>query len=724
MSVSSSYAGDSQRGALIAADSKARSRLHQSSSAKELHTGAGSTHLANQPTADQAWTHSTDPLPAGFPPADRSVPEVYQASYIPFAAPLRMPSIDQLARQGSTAASLGQAGSPGDLLRVGSPLTPAPTVSVSYSELDWPTSELPPQAESVVETHKLRVDSLKGATFVNQYIIIKTIGFGAFGKVKLCLNSQDHRLYAIKLINKATLKRNRLHRTSSTGPRPKSDVGEVMQEIAVMKRLRHPNIVRLVEVIDDPEGSKLLLVMEYVEGGPLMASPAVAEQRCMPEVVARKYFRDVIQGLDYLHFNRVVHGDLKPENMLLAADGRVKISDFGSAHVFARGDTMLRTAGTPAFLAPEMCEGKAYHGRVADLWALGICLYMFVFGVVPFKADTILRLYEEVKTAPLRFPGEPAASKPLRDLLRRMLEKDAGKRLSMAQIMAHPWVSHQGSLPLVSMNEADPSSCSAALAHNARVEQESQQGLDRLVQMLSPLFHARGYEAAVNLAAQGSTADTIFYIEEGQVEISYDKQHADEDFVDGEESDDSDASVDSTSTASEASSGSSPMAGSLLQRLGSTASLEGRTSTPRRQATMLRTMLQATVRAAQFVTSTRLATREKTIITTRGPGDFIGEVAIFEQRGGAASWATNVRAKTPVTALVLTQDDLRTLLQRTPEAEIEVRAAMAQRKSELLKMETLERIAGFQRDLERELELSDALAKQAETGASDVQPTS
>lgn len=89
------------------------------------------------------------------------------------------------------------------------------------------------------------------------------------------------------------------------------------------------------------------------------------------------------QGLDYLHSKNIVHGDLKPDNMLLASDGRVKISDFGSARMVDHGHTTVRTMGTPAFLAPEMCEGAPYHGEVADIWALGICLYMFVYGTQP-----------------------------------------------------------------------------------------------------------------------------------------------------------------------------------------------------------------------------------------------------------------------------------------------------------------------------------------------------
>ena len=87
-----------------------------------------------------------------------------------------------------------------------------------------------------------------------------------------------------------------------------------------------------------------------------------------------------MQGIDYMHSMGVTHGDIKPDNLLLGADGRVRICDFGSARQCAPDDVMIRTVGTPAFFSPEMCDGRPYSARGADVWALGVCLYIFVFG--------------------------------------------------------------------------------------------------------------------------------------------------------------------------------------------------------------------------------------------------------------------------------------------------------------------------------------------------------
>lgn len=214
------------------------------------------------------------------------------------------------------------------------------------------------------KTLHLRADA-SGNVHLNQYVVIKDLGQGAFGKVKLCLNTHTNRLCALKCINRRSLRRKfglGLAR-GGTG----ADTG-LQREIAIMKKLVHPNVVRLYEVIDDTTGQYMFMALEYVPGGPVY-DPTRYGGEGMGEELARHYLREICRGLDFLHVNGVVHRDLKPDNLLVKQDGTVKICDFGVSELFeydeagddsGRGrvslDYMTTTAGTPAFQAPELIE--------------------------------------------------------------------------------------------------------------------------------------------------------------------------------------------------------------------------------------------------------------------------------------------------------------------------------------------------------------------------------
>ncbi|BBN00703.1 hypothetical protein MPTK1_2g01330 [Marchantia polymorpha subsp. ruderalis] len=269
-----------------------------------------------------------------------------------------------------------------------------PIVAQHFAQLESPTAETVSEFADgskrlLSTTSRLRrtTDSV-GLKYVNQYIVIKVLGCGTYGKVKLCLNTMDCKLYAVKIVHRKWLTRRSLGGTTE-------NVGQgAMREIAIMKKLNHPNIVALHEVIDDPSKRKLYLVLEYIEGGPILGND---KWRPFPEEKARSFFRDMCKGIDYLHFNKVVHRDLKPGNLLQTLDGKIKISDFGVSHMFEQeSDSMHDTAGTPAFLAPEICSGGQCQGRPADLWSLGVCLYVMVFGKIPFPAESIAEMYQSI----------------------------------------------------------------------------------------------------------------------------------------------------------------------------------------------------------------------------------------------------------------------------------------------------------------------------------------
>lgn len=153
-----------------------------------------------------------------------------------------------------------------------------------------------------------------------------------------------------------------------------------------------------------------------------------------------------------MHYQHIIHSDLKPDNLLVDKNGRVQIADLGVCNEFNGSDASMSnisTPGTPAFRAPETLQTgqHSYNGRAVDVWALGATLYALVFGQVPFVADNVPALYELIRSEPLRFPDDQrfaGISDRLRQLIARMLDKDAGRRATLPQVKLDAWVTCDG----------------------------------------------------------------------------------------------------------------------------------------------------------------------------------------------------------------------------------------------------------------------------------------
>ncbi|EPS59917.1 hypothetical protein M569_14888, partial [Genlisea aurea] len=179
------------------------------------------------------------------------------------------------------------------------------------------------------------------------------------------------------------------------------------------------------------------VVLEYVEGK--WVCEGAGPPGGMGESTARKYLRDVVSGLMYLHDHNVVHGDIKPDNLLVTASGTVKIGDFSVSQVFEDdNDELRRSPGTPVFTAPECCLGITYHGRTADTWAVGVTLYCFVLGKYPFLGETLQDTYDKIVNNVVWLPVE--MNPLLKDLLEGLLCKDPRRRLTLDDVAKHPWV--------------------------------------------------------------------------------------------------------------------------------------------------------------------------------------------------------------------------------------------------------------------------------------------
>jgi len=156
----------------------------------------------------------------------------------------------------------------------------------------------------------------------------------------------------------------------------------IYKEIAILKKLDHPNVVKLIEVLDDLNSDYFCLVFEYVEKGFLIEIPT---DEPLSEKVAWRYFRDLVKGVEYLHCNKVIHRDIKPSNLLLDEKNHVKIVDFGISNEFDGDDAVISNSlGTPAFMPPEaLNENRSFWmGKPLDIWAMGITLFCFVHGHV------------------------------------------------------------------------------------------------------------------------------------------------------------------------------------------------------------------------------------------------------------------------------------------------------------------------------------------------------
>ncbi|GAB1602603.1 calcium/calmodulin-dependent protein kinase kinase 1-like, partial, partial [Argonauta hians] len=319
-----------------------------------------------------------------------------------------------------------------------------------------PTSSPRLRHQPTLETRRVSVtDSTDGYIQLNQYKLKDEIGKGSYGIVKLAYNEEDDVHYAMKILSKKRLmkkagffKRIPPKRDGKPPCRLPNPLEQVYREIAILKKLDHPNVVRLVEVLDDPDEDNLYVVFELLERGEVLTIPTDTP---LTQEQAWIYFRDIVLGIEYLHFQKIIHRDIKPSNLLLGDDGHLKIADFGVSNEFTGGDAFFTsTSGTPAFQAPEsLKEGREeYSGKALDIWAMGVTLHCFVYGQCPFHDEYILLLHKKILRDPVTFPEVPQIPDDLKDLILQMLDKNPESRITLPDVKIHPWVTKAGTEPL------------------------------------------------------------------------------------------------------------------------------------------------------------------------------------------------------------------------------------------------------------------------------------
>ncbi|XP_036390993.1 serine/threonine-protein kinase BRSK2 isoform X4 [Megalops cyprinoides] len=257
------------------------------------------------------------------------------------------------------------------------------------------------------------------ANYVGPYRLEKTLGKGQTGLVKLGVHCVTCQKVAIKIVNREKLS--------------ESVLMKVEREIAILKLIEHPHVLKLHDVYENKK--YLYLVLEHVSGGELF-DYLVKKGRLTPKE-ARKFFRQIISALDFCHSHSICHRDLKPENLLLDEKNNIRIADFGMASLQV-GDNLLETScGSPHYACPEVIRGEKYDGRKADVWSCGVILFALLVGALPFDDDNLRNLLEKVKLGVFHMPH--FIPPDCQNLLRGMIEVDATKRLTLEQIQKHTW---------------------------------------------------------------------------------------------------------------------------------------------------------------------------------------------------------------------------------------------------------------------------------------------
>jgi len=288
----------------------------------------------------------------------------------------------------------------------------------------------------------------KPKKYITQYELGRTLGKGSYAKVKICFDTEDEkRPYAIKIFNKSLLKRRRMW--SSAEKSYKTAFDDVLREIAIMRKLRHENVMALRDVIDDASINKLYMVMAYCKRGAIMDSHKInPSTEPLQSDDCRRWFTDAVAGLDYLHYQDIVHFDLKPDNILIADDNRAVIADFGVSRTILSdlaeegGDAGLTVGspGTPSYTAPEVWGQGKYEPRGADVWALGVTLHAMAFGTLPFFSVDQQQLIEMV-TSPAEWEcAQQSEDASLLDLLHGVLRKRPEERMSLGAVKQHTYV--------------------------------------------------------------------------------------------------------------------------------------------------------------------------------------------------------------------------------------------------------------------------------------------
>eukprot|EP00252_Welwitschia_mirabilis_P005696 TRINITY_DN1622_c0_g1_i1.p1 TRINITY_DN1622_c0_g1~~TRINITY_DN1622_c0_g1_i1.p1 ORF type:complete len:424 (-),score=42.40 TRINITY_DN1622_c0_g1_i1:501-1772(-) len=258
---------------------------------------------------------------------------------------------------------------------------------------------------------------------IGNYRLEHTIGRGNFAKVKYAINTETGQSYAIKILDKETV----LQQHSEY---------QIKREIFALKRIRHPNIIRLYEVLANRK--KVFLVLEYVNGGELLDK--IIHQGKLEEDQVRRYFQQIIDAVRHCHEQGIYHRDLKLHNILVDQNNNIKVSDFGLSAMpeHCKADGLLHTTcGSLNYVAPEVLANRGYAGPPADVWSCGVILFALLTGCLPFDDTSLGILYQKIIRGDYACPEWISAG--ARNLITKILNPNPNTRISSTEIVEDEW---------------------------------------------------------------------------------------------------------------------------------------------------------------------------------------------------------------------------------------------------------------------------------------------
>lgn len=273
------------------------------------------------------------------------------------------------------------------------------------------------------------------------------MGRGAFGKVNLGVHSLSGHFVAIKSFNKA-----KLNLGSKNSNQYLYKKNKILYETNILKNLRHKNVIQFLESFESEH--YILIIMEYISCGDLLSY--VRKRSRIPEIIAKFIFKQIIEGIQFIHSKNIVHRDIKLDNILIDLNNNIKICDFGVSKQIKNREIINDQCGTPAYIAPEILRNNGYEGFPVDIWSAGVVLYTMLTGTVPFKAHNMKDLHKMILKGNYMSISEfnnkidpnnnncnlnnQSISSDAESLIKSILELDPKKRITSEGILNHPWI--------------------------------------------------------------------------------------------------------------------------------------------------------------------------------------------------------------------------------------------------------------------------------------------